>query len=86
VTLNRSDSGDSRSTCKDASRLDLYRDTLEAWAAWWNNVGRQHYRFYIVPPITMLNEALFCTACAGVGPYEAETGPERCQVCGRRVP
>ena len=68
------------------SRFDQYRDTLEAWAAWWNNVGRQHYRFHIVPPITMLNEALACTACAGLGWYEVQDSPEdRCQVCGRRL-
>ena len=73
-------------TAATTSRFDQYRDALEAWAAWWNNVGRHHYRFHIVPPITMLNEALACTACAGVGPYEAEGGPDRCQVCGRRMP
>jgi hypothetical protein len=34
----------------------------------------------------MLNEALACTACVGIGWYEAQDSPvERCQVCGRRL-
>lgn len=68
------------------SRCDDYRDLLETWSAWWNNIGRGHFMHYILPPITETGDALRCTACHDVGPYEAEGGPERCQVCGRRLP
>jgi len=70
----------------ERDRLGEYRDLLEAWSQWWDHLGRQHYRHPGIPPLTATREALFCTACAGVGPYEAGTGPDRCQVCSRRLP
>jgi hypothetical protein len=67
-------------------RIDRYRDALETWAEWWNNVGRQHYSFYIVPPITATGDALRCLACCDVGEIEAgDSGLDRCQVCARRL-
>lgn len=70
-------------------RIDQYRDALEAWAEWWNNVGRQHYTFYIVPPISATGSALACFACHDVGEVEAgdaaSAGVTRCQVCARRL-
>lgn len=68
------------------TRGDQYRDLLEAWVQWWNHLGRYHYRHPGIPPLTATGDALRCTACAGVGPYEAENGPDRCQVCHRRLP
>lgn len=70
----------------EASRAEQYRDLLETWAAWWNNIARYSFPSDIRPPITATGEALHCLACKGVGPYEAETGPKRCQVCLRRMP
>ena len=67
------------------TRADQYRDLLEGWAEWWNNVGRHHFGHYLIPPITETGEALSCLACKNVGTYEAEGGPSRCQVCRRRL-
>ena len=67
-------------------RGDQYRDQLEAWTAWWNNIGRYHFTHYILPPLTETSEALFCTACHDVGPVEAAESPSgRCEVCHRRL-
>lgn len=60
------------------SRCDEYRDLLETWAEWWNNVGRHHYSFYLTPPITQTGDALRCSICAGEEP------DGRCEACGRR--
>ena len=65
---------------KSESRADQYRDLLETWAAWWNNVGRYYFTHYVTPPITATGDALACTICAGV----TEPG-ERCAACGRRL-
>lgn len=66
-------------------RADQYRDLLEVWAAWWNNVGRANFTHYILPPLTATSEALACTACVDVGWYEAQDSPiDRCQVCHRK--
>lgn len=59
------------------SRADEYRDLLETWAEWWNNIGRHHFTHYITPPTTATGDALGCTICSGI----REDG--RCQVCGR---
>jgi hypothetical protein len=67
------------------SRCDEYRDLLEAWTEWWNNIGRFNYGQAPIPPLTRTSEALACLACHNVGSYEAESGPARCQVCGRRM-
>jgi hypothetical protein len=71
------------STHEDPTRCDQYRDLLEAWAEWWNNVGRYHYEWHLLPPITKTGEALSCLACHNAGPFE--DGPDRCQSCGRRL-
>jgi len=63
------------------TRCDQYRDLLETWAAWWNNVGRYHFMHYISPPITKTGEVLRCSICAGL---DDEMDGERCGACGRR--
>jgi hypothetical protein len=62
------------------SRCDQYRDLLETWAEWWNNIGRYHFTHYITPPLNRTAEALGCTICSGIH----EPG-ERCQACGRKL-
>lgn len=67
-------------------RCDRYRDLLEAWTEWWNNIGRFHYGQAPIPPLTETGDALACTACVDIGWYEAQGSPiDRCQVCGRRI-
>jgi hypothetical protein len=68
------------------TRCDRYRDLLEAWTAWWNNIGRYNFTYHIIPPLTETSEALACLACHGLTELDVENGPDRCQVCGRRVP
>lgn len=63
------------------SRCDQYRDLLETWAEWWNNIGRYHFTHYIQPPITATGDALGCTICAGL---DGEMQGERCAACGRQ--
>lgn len=63
------------------TRADEYRDLLELWAAWWNNIGRRHFTHYITPPISRTGEALQCTICVGL---DDEMDGERCAACGRR--
>jgi hypothetical protein len=65
----------------ETSRCDQYRDLLETWAEWWNNVGRASLNHYILPPLDRTAEALACSICAGL---DDEMNGERCQVCGRR--
>lgn len=61
------------------TRCEQYRDLLEVWTAWWNNVGRSHFTHYILPPLTATGDALRCTLCAG------ESADGRCAACGRKM-
>src|SRR5262245_20213256 len=67
-------------------RASEYRDLLEAWTAWWNNIGRYNFPHPLGPPLTKTAASLPAPACKGVGWYKAKDGPGRCQVCLRRLP
>lgn len=62
-----------------------YRDLLELWTSWWNGPGRRGYAGVVLPPLRVTAEALTCLLCKGVGATEAASGPERCQVCLRKM-
>lgn len=68
----------------ETSRGEQYRDLLETWTEWWNNIGRYHFTHYITPPITATGDALACTVCVGIEDDKIQPG-DRCQVCGRRM-
>jgi len=73
-------------TTEVRNRCDEYRDMLETWTEWWNNVGRANFTSYILPPLTETGKALACDACKGIGWYELQESPvDRCQVCSRRL-
>lgn len=62
----------------ELTKADKQRAALEAWAEWWDNVGRFHYHHYLLPPLTQTRQALACWICQGI-----DLDGEQCQACGR---
>lgn len=60
-------------------RYEKYRDLLETWSAWWNNIGRHHFTHNIIPPISETGETLSCSICSGI----TDCNYDRCDVCLR---
>lgn len=61
----------------DNERALKYRQVLINWISWWNNIGRYHYNYHILPPITATGDVVKCSICSGI-----EIDGE-CEICGR---